>query len=57
VRLFGERVFPVCSPKLLLDPRPLKQPADLKEHCLLQYDDRMAATRGCTGRPGWKSPG
>src|SRR5256714_5823296 len=40
VRLFGERVFPVCSPKLLKDPkRPLKQPADLKEHCLLQYDD------------------
>jgi len=40
VRLFGERVFPVCSPKLLRDPkRPLKQPADLKEHCLLQYDD------------------
>ena len=40
VRLFGERVFPVCSPKLLRDPkRPLKQPADLKNHCLLQYDD------------------
>src|SRR5207249_5747985 len=40
VRLFGERVFPVCSPKLLRDPkRPLKQPADLKEHCLRQYDD------------------
>ena len=40
VRLFGERVFPVCSPRLLRDPaRPLKQPADLKQHCLLQYDD------------------
>src|SRR5713226_9462164 len=40
VRLFGERVFPVCSPRLLRDPRrPLKQPADLKDHCLLQYDD------------------
>src|SRR5437764_6320654 len=40
VRLFGERVFPVCSPKLLRDPkRPLKQPADLKDHCLLQDDD------------------
>src|SRR4030088_911171 len=40
VRLFGERVFPVCSPRLLRDPkRPLKQPADLREHCLLQYDD------------------
>lgn len=40
VRLFGERVFPVCSPKLLRDPkRPLKQPRDLRNHTLLQYDD------------------
>jgi DNA-binding transcriptional LysR family regulator len=39
-RLFGERVFPVCSPKLLRDPRrPLKEPADLRHHVLLQYDD------------------
>ncbi|HXZ91707.1 MAG TPA: transcriptional regulator GcvA [Burkholderiales bacterium] len=40
LRLFGERVFPVCSPKLLADPkRPLHQPADLRHHVLLQYDD------------------
>ena len=38
VRLMGERVFPVCSPKLL-KKIPLAQPADLKNHCLLQYDD------------------
>lgn len=39
-RLFGERVFPVCSPKLLKDRRrPLKAPADLRHHVLLQYDD------------------
>src|SRR5205814_6544999 len=39
-RLFGERVFPVCSPKLLKDKsRPLRVPADLKNHVLLQYDD------------------
>jgi len=38
VRLFGERVFPVCSPKLL-KAHPLRQPADLKNHTLLQYDD------------------
>lgn len=39
-RLFGERVFPVCSPKLLEDPRrPLRDPADLRHHVLLQYDD------------------
>jgi DNA-binding transcriptional LysR family regulator len=38
VRLFGERVFPVCSPKLL-KKLPLKKPEDLKNHVLLQYHD------------------
>ncbi len=38
LRLFGERVFPVCSPKLLRK-KPLRQPADLKNHTLLQYHD------------------
>src|SRR5919109_3828525 len=38
VRLFGERVFPVCSPKLL-KTNPLREPPDLKNHTLLQYDD------------------
>jgi DNA-binding transcriptional LysR family regulator len=37
-RLFGERVFPVCSPKLLAK-RPIRKPADLAQHVLLQYDD------------------
>src|SRR5919106_1884070 len=38
VRLFGEKVFPVCSPKLL-KKKPLEEPADLRHHVLLQYDD------------------
>ena len=38
VRLMGEKVFPVCSPKLL-KKTPLARPADLKNHILLQYDD------------------
>jgi DNA-binding transcriptional LysR family regulator len=38
VRLMGERVFPVCSPKLL-KKIPLEEPADLAKHVLLQYDD------------------
>ncbi|HXU43075.1 MAG TPA: transcriptional regulator GcvA [Burkholderiales bacterium] len=38
VRLFGERVFPVCSPKLL-KKLALKKPDDLKNHVLLQYHD------------------
>jgi DNA-binding transcriptional LysR family regulator len=40
VRLMGERVFPVCSPKLVKDKsKPLREPQDLRNHCLLQYDD------------------
>ena len=39
VRLFGEVVLPVCSPKLRRDAaRPLKQPEDLRHHCLLHMD-------------------
>jgi DNA-binding transcriptional LysR family regulator len=38
VRLFGEKVFPVCSPKLL-KKKPLEKPADLRHHILLHYDD------------------
>ena len=40
VRLMGEKVFPVCSPSLLADgKRPLREPQDLRNHVLLQYDD------------------
>src|ERR671919_219308 len=38
LRLFGEKVFPVCSPRLL-KKKPLNTPADLRHHTLLQYDD------------------
>ncbi len=38
VRLMGEKVFPVCSPKLF-KKIPLEKPADLAHHVLLQYDD------------------
>ncbi len=38
--LFGERVFPVCSPKLLADrKRPLREVGDLRNHVLLHVDD------------------
>jgi DNA-binding transcriptional LysR family regulator len=40
LRLFGETVFPVCSPGLADDPRrPLKSPEDLARHVLLHIDD------------------
>ena len=37
-RLLGDEIFPVCSPKLLEGPHPLKRPADLKWHTLLHSD-------------------
>lgn len=38
VKLFGERVMPVCSPKLLA-ARTLERPEDLQHFVLLHYDD------------------
>jgi LysR family glycine cleavage system transcriptional activator len=48
LRLFGERMFPVCSPKLLQDKRgdarrTLARPADLGKHVLLHIDDPEGA--------------
>jgi|JI10StandDraft_1071094.scaffolds.fasta_scaffold69364_4 LysR family glycine cleavage system transcriptional activator len=36
--LLAEELFPVCSPKLLRGPHPLKVPADLRHHTLLHND-------------------
>ena len=45
IKLFGEEVFPVCSPSLLRDmKRPLATPADLKHHVLLHYADLNRGT-------------
>jgi len=41
VKLMTEDVFPVCSPRLLRGPRPLKKPADLQYHTLLHDDFRV----------------
>jgi DNA-binding transcriptional LysR family regulator len=39
VRLFGETVFPVCSPRLRRPPHaPLRQPPDLAGHTLLRME-------------------
>jgi LysR family transcriptional regulator, glycine cleavage system transcriptional activator len=43
-KLFGEEVFPVCSPALLRDPQCLAAPADLKRHVLLHFDDASRST-------------
>jgi len=39
-RLTSEALFPVCSPRLLEQGPPLRQPADLRRHSLLHLDDR-----------------
>jgi DNA-binding transcriptional LysR family regulator len=39
IRLFGEELFPVCSPMLLrADAHPLRTPPDLAHHALLHMD-------------------
>jgi LysR family glycine cleavage system transcriptional activator len=38
VKLFGERMVPVCSPRLLAHA-PLERPADLDKFVLLHFDD------------------
>ncbi len=50
VKLFDDDMFPVCSPRLLSDRRPLRSPADLARHTLLHYD--WTAHAGV--RPDWK---
>ncbi|MBI2312497.1 MAG: transcriptional regulator GcvA [Betaproteobacteria bacterium] len=43
VKLFGEEVSPVCSPRLLKDrSRPLAVPADLRHHVLIHFEDPKA---------------
>ena len=42
-RLFGDTLFPVCSPQLLAGPAPLRTPEDLRHHLLLAGDEH----------PGW----
>ncbi len=37
-RMFGEELFPVCSPKLLRGKHGLKHPSDLRHHTLLHSD-------------------
>ena len=43
LRLFGERVLPVCSPQLVQQGRPLR-PEDLKHFVLLHFEDATIFT-------------
>ena len=44
VKLFGEVVLPVCSPKLVTRSAPLAAPGDLRHHVLLHYERPDGAT-------------
>ncbi len=46
--LMRDRVFPVCSPELLVGPDPLSTPADLKHHALLHEQAAPGEL------PGWR---
>lgn len=37
-KIFGETVFPVCSPVLLQGRKPIRQPRDLLQHTLIHLD-------------------
>jgi LysR family glycine cleavage system transcriptional activator len=47
--LMRDEIFPVCSPRLLEGPHPLRAPADLKHHTLLH--DQVYATED---DPDWR---
>lgn len=41
IKFLDEDLFPVCSPRLLEGPHPLRKPEDLKHHTLLHDDMRQ----------------
>jgi DNA-binding transcriptional LysR family regulator len=65
VRLFGERMTPVASPKIVRGGRSLRTPADLAHHVLLHLDDPDGRTPWLdwrswltsNGQPGLKPAG
>ena len=44
VRLFGERLTPVASPRIARGREPLRAPADLSQHVLLHFDEPEGRT-------------
>jgi LysR family transcriptional regulator, glycine cleavage system transcriptional activator len=65
LRLFGERMTPVASPKIAFGAAPLRAPADLTRHVLLHLDDPEGRTPWLdwrswltsNGQPGLKPAG
>jgi LysR family glycine cleavage system transcriptional activator len=51
-KLFGSFALPLCSPRLLLGPRALRTPADLRYHTLLHYQHDVMLDMD---RPTWST--
>ncbi len=52
-KLFDSYALPMCSPRLLEGPNPLRTPDDLRHHTLLHYENDIAMVD--VGRPNWTS--
>lgn len=52
-KLFTSYSLPICSPRLLEGPKPLRTPDDLRHHTLLHYESDIALVD--VGRPTWAS--
>lgn len=52
-KLFTSYSLPMCSPRLLEGPNPLRTPEDLRHHTLLHYESDVAMVD--VGRPNWDS--
>lgn len=50
-QLFRDDVFPVCSPRLLEGPKPLREPSDLQHHTLLHLE----SIPGYSEWPYWRA--
>lgn len=50
LRLFDDRVFPVCSPALAAGAPPLHEPTELRRHTLIHLDWQSTAGHW----PGWR---
>ncbi|TQV78968.1 transcriptional regulator GcvA [Denitrobaculum tricleocarpae] len=51
-RMMGDRIFPVCSPRLLEGDKPLQAPDDLSRHVLL-HDDMARTDASANDWQGW----
>ena len=52
-RLFSAYAIPMCSPRLLGGPHPLREPGDLRHHTLLHHETGLDQTDA--DRPNWSA--